>query len=107
VTGTYSKSGKAMRFESKGLSIEGASRYMFNFFDRANNEEREMSVAEYFTKVLGIRLQFPNLQCVLVRLFLFLLAMHALCSPSWVLARRHFALLIPSACSAPCLSCSF
>lgn len=67
VTGTYGKSGRATRFEAKGLSVEGAAQYMFTYCDRTNNEEREMSVADYFTKVLNIRLQFHNLQCVLVR----------------------------------------
>lgn len=36
--------------------------------DRKTGTEKETTVAEYFAKVVGVRLEFPALQCVLVRL---------------------------------------
>ena len=39
---------------------------MFPFKDKKSGEEREMSVAEYFTKHVGVRLEFPALQCITV-----------------------------------------
>jgi hypothetical protein len=42
---------------------------MFSMKDRNTGQEKEMSVASYFGEVLGIRLEFPALQCVTVRHF--------------------------------------
>jgi hypothetical protein len=67
VAGKYGKSNRETSFTAKGLSKEGANKYMFAFTDRASGQEKQMSVADYFIKVLGIRLEYPALQCVTVR----------------------------------------
>lgn len=69
VKGTYGKSGKQTSFVATGLSREGANRFMFSMKDKATGEEREISVAEYFVKHQGVRLDFPGLQCITVRQF--------------------------------------
>jgi hypothetical protein len=66
VAGKYGKANRETSFTAKGLSKEGANKYMFAFTDRASGQEKQMSVAAYFTSVLGIKLQFPALQCVTV-----------------------------------------
>ena len=40
---------------------------MFEFKDRDSGETKQISVATYFVKKLGIQLEFPHLQCVEVR----------------------------------------
>lgn len=67
MSGQYGKSNKTTKFKAIGLSKIGASKYMFNMRDRETGTENEISVATYFTKHLGIKLQFPHLQCVEVR----------------------------------------
>jgi hypothetical protein len=67
MTGTWSRSGKPTSIIATGLSREGANQYMFEFTDRASGQTKEISVAEYFSKHLNQRLQFPALQCVTVR----------------------------------------
>ena len=67
VVGKYAKSGRETAFTAIGLSKEGANKYMFMLKDRNTGTEKQTSVAQYFTKVLGVQLQFPALQCVLVR----------------------------------------
>jgi hypothetical protein len=67
VEGKYGKGGKATKMVATGLSREGASKYMFSMRDRESGEENEMSVAAYFSNSLGIKLEFPHLQCVTVR----------------------------------------
>ena len=66
VMGKYAKSGRETTFTATGLSKEGVNRYMFTFKDKKAGTEKEMSVAQYFAKILGINLQFPALQCVTV-----------------------------------------
>lgn len=68
VLGKYNKKGTETTFTATGLSKEGANRYMFTYKNKKEGTEKEISVAEYFAKVIGIRLEFPGLQCVLVRL---------------------------------------
>lgn len=67
VYGKYGKNEKETSFTAKGLSKDGANKYMFPFTDKASGQEQQMSVAAYFTKILGIKLQFPALQCITVR----------------------------------------
>lgn len=69
--GNYGKSGKETSFAARGLSKEGANKYIFNFMDKESGKEKKMSVAAYFTNILGIKLQFPALQCVTVRFLCF------------------------------------
>ena len=65
--GVYGKNGKETKFTATGLSKQGASQYMFEFKDRDSGETKQISVATYFVKKLGIQLEFPHLQCVEVR----------------------------------------
>lgn len=83
VIGKYARSGRETTFTSIGLSKEGANRYMFMFRDKNTGTEREMSVAQYFVQVLGIQLEFPALQCVLVRPLSLFLALRTSCC--WLL----------------------
>lgn len=69
VAGKYGKSNRETSFTAKGLSKEGANKYMFGFMDKATGQEKQMSVAAYFHNILGIQLEFPALQCVTVRAF--------------------------------------
>ena len=65
--GKYGKNNRETSFTAKGLSKEGANKYMFPFMDKATGQEKQMSVAAYFSNILGIKLEFPALQCVTVR----------------------------------------
>jgi hypothetical protein len=67
VKGKYGKTGRTTQFVATGLSREGASKYMFPFTNKEDGTETQMSVATYFAKQLGIKLAFPHLQCVTVR----------------------------------------
>lgn len=69
VAGKYGKTEKETSFTAKGLSKEGANRYMFAFTDKETGQEKQISVAAYFQNYLKIRLEFPALQCVTVRPF--------------------------------------
>jgi hypothetical protein len=53
------------------VSKEGADKFMFTRRDRETGEEEEMSVAHFFQVIKQQPLQFPRLQCVLVRSFAF------------------------------------
>lgn len=66
VAGKYGKNNRETSFTAKGVSKEGANRYMFAYTDKASGKQTHMSVAAYFTNILGIQLQFPALQCVTV-----------------------------------------
>ena len=69
VAGKYGKTDKETSFTAKGLSKEGANRYMFAFTDKETGQEKQISVAAYFQKYLKIRLEFPALQCVTCLLY--------------------------------------
>ena len=56
-------------FIATGVSSEGADQYMFQReTNKETHESETISVAHYFQVIKGIRLQFPKLQCVVVRL---------------------------------------
>lgn len=72
VEGNYSKDKKTgavktTHFTAKGLSKMGADNYMFEWSPNRDTEPVQMSVAEHFSRNLGIPLKNPKYPCVVVR----------------------------------------